>query len=70
MKERSGGVRASMVTTLPRPNRVYSTDRVCLDEGCDTRLSRYNKRDYCFAHAPVVYPVMRGRKPKDETRAA
>jgi hypothetical protein len=27
---------------------------------CDTRLSRYNNSEFCFRHAPVKYPRLRG----------
>ena len=36
-------------------------DRVCIEKECTTRLSRYNKRDHCYAHAPTKYPRLRGR---------
>jgi hypothetical protein len=47
---------------LPRPNRTYSQGRVCAQEGCDTRLSVYNKAQHCWAHKPVSYPVVRGAR--------
>jgi hypothetical protein len=30
---------------------------------CDTRLSKYNRRDKCWAHADMKVPRLRGRKP-------
>jgi hypothetical protein len=34
---------------------------VCIEKSCTTRLSSYNKRDHCFAHAPTRFPRLRGR---------
>ena len=44
-----------------RPSKTFMTGRVCADTGCDTRLSQYNRREYCYAHAPVKFPRVRGR---------
>ncbi|MCL1692148.1 MAG: hypothetical protein M3096_00545 [Actinomycetia bacterium] len=44
-----------------RPPKTYSTERLCASSGCDTKLSRYNRREFCFAHAPIKYPRLRGR---------
>lgn len=44
-----------------RAPKTYSTERLCAHEGCDTKLSRYNRREWCFAHAPTKYPRLRGR---------
>jgi hypothetical protein len=44
-----------------RPSRKFGEGRVCVDQNCDTRLSQYNRRDHCFAHAPVRFPRVRGR---------
>ena len=40
-------MRGAKVRQLPRPNRSYAKDRVCAAEGCDTRLSMYNRWDLC-----------------------
>jgi hypothetical protein len=29
-------------------------------ENCGVRLSRYNKSDHCFQHAPASFPRLRG----------
>jgi hypothetical protein len=34
--------------------RSFGEDRSCAASGCDTRLSRYNPDDYCFAHREQV----------------
>jgi hypothetical protein len=44
-----------------RPSKVTEGVRICVDEACATKLSRYNKRDHCNIHAPVTYPRVRGR---------
>ena len=46
---------------MTRPSRRYDKDRVCSDPECETRLSQYNRRDHCYAHAPVRFPRVRGR---------
>ena len=48
----SGGARAP---------KTYSTERQCAHKECETNLSRYNRREWCFAHAPTKYPRLRGR---------
>ncbi len=35
--------------------------RHCAKKDCETTLSRYNKREYCYAHAPTKFPRLRGR---------
>jgi hypothetical protein len=44
-----------------RPPKVHSEQRTCAKRGCDTTLSRYNRREYCYAHAPTKFPRLRGR---------
>ena len=44
-----------------RPPPVYSDQRTCVSKGCKTRLSKYNRREHCFAHAPTKFPRLRGR---------
>lgn len=59
--------RGASVRTLPRPNKQYSTGRVCAEPGCETKLSRYNKWVYCWQHEPVHSYIPRGkRKSKKE----
>ncbi|MDE0377311.1 MAG: hypothetical protein OXK16_15315 [bacterium] len=43
-----------------RPSRSYQSGRVCRLDGCSTKISIYNRRDYCNAHAPVNFPRVRG----------
>jgi len=35
--------------------------KTCAMDGCSTQLSRYNRRDHCYAHAPTKFPRLRGR---------
>jgi len=44
-----------------RAPRVYSDQRRCAAKKCTTRLSKYNRREHCFAHAPTKFPRLRGR---------
>ena len=44
-----------------RAPKVAGGERTCVVDSCDTRLSRYNKREYCYTHAPVRFPRLRGR---------
>ena len=32
------------------PARTYGTGRICAEEDCTTKLSRYNAEDMCYAH--------------------
>ena len=52
-----------MASTNGRPRRkpkTYGRDRVCATEGCTVRLSRYNRAEQCFNHAPARFPRLRG----------
>jgi hypothetical protein len=44
-----------------RAPKTYSETRTCAQRGCATTLSRYNRRDHCYAHAPTKFPRLRGR---------
>ena len=44
-----------------RAPKAHSEDRTCARDGCDTLLSRYNKREFCYSHAPTKFPRLRGR---------
>lgn len=43
-----------------RKPKTYGEDRVCDQEGCHTRLSRYNRQHFCSAHARIRFPRVRG----------
>ncbi len=44
-----------------RAPRTYDEDRRCAHKGCTTTLSKYNRREHCYAHAPTRFPRLRGR---------
>jgi len=48
-------------TGATRAPKTYSDDRTCAESSCETRLSQYNRREWCYAHAPTKYPRLRGR---------
>lgn len=54
--------RGARVRELAKPNRTYSGNRVCAAEGCATKLSVYNKWQYCWQHEPVHSYVPRGKR--------
>lgn len=54
-------MKGASIKGVTRPSREFGGGRVCSEKSCDTKLSRYNRREHCFAHAPVKYPRVRGR---------
>lgn len=57
----STGVRAHPLGGGPqRKVRTFPTGRVCAQPRCQTVISRYNRADYCFGHAPATYRRLRG----------
>ena len=54
--------RGASVRTRERPDRQYAGDRVCAERGCETKLSRYNKWQFCWQHEPVHSYVPRGKR--------
>lgn len=58
-------MRASTIGRARRRPKTYGTDRVCASEHCDVRLSRYNRAEHCFAHAPARFPRLRGEFTED-----
>lgn len=44
-----------------RPSRSYEKGRTCKIEECPTKISMYNRREYCHVHAPLKFPRVRGR---------
>jgi hypothetical protein len=56
----SATMRATTAGRARRRPKTYGESRVCESDACDTRLSRYNRNEYCFQHAPVKFPRMRG----------
>lgn len=65
------GFRGQSVRSLPRANKQYTADRTCAASGCNTKLSIYNKWEYCWQHEPVHTYVARGkRRSRKEMEAA
>ena len=56
-------IRGQRPLALPRASQKYPEGRVCDHPGCETKLSTYNRRDRCWAHAEMKVPRLRGRKP-------
>lgn len=54
-------VKGATIKGVNRPSKDFGAGRVCKDAECETKISRYNRREYCYAHAPVKYPRVRGR---------
>ena len=55
-------IRGARTRELPKPNRTYGEGRVCAHEGCETRISVYNRSEFCWAHTPVRFPLTRGER--------
>jgi len=53
-------MRASSVGRARRRPKTYGEKRVCSTKNCAVQLSRYNKADNCFNHAPARFPRLRG----------
>lgn len=53
-------MRASTLGRTRRRPKTFGEGRTCQDDGCTTRLSRYNKAAFCFNHAPARFPRLRG----------
>lgn len=53
-------LRASSVGRARRRPKTFGENRVCSTTGCETKLSRYNRADNCFSHAPARFPRLRG----------
>lgn len=56
-----GPIQGAKISALPRRNTRYEADRTCSFPDCTTKLSIYNRRDTCFAHAGFKIPRLRGR---------
>ena len=56
-------IRGAKAQALPRASQRFPKGRVCAQPDCETRLSTYNRRDRCWAHAEMKVPRLRGRKP-------
>lgn len=63
MGSKQNAIRGQRPVGLPRASQTFPKDRVCDYPGCETKLSTYNRRDKCWAHAEMKVPRLRGRKP-------
>ena len=54
-------VRGAAIKGMTRPSKRFSDDRICAKRGCETKLSQYNKNEYCHSHAPIRFPRVRGK---------
>jgi hypothetical protein len=54
-------MRGTRIKGKLRAPKAKDGDRRCAADGCSTLLSRYNKSEFCYAHAPTKYPRLRGR---------
>lgn len=57
----SDTVRGAAIKGVTRPSKRFETGRVCAKKGCPTKLSQYNKAEFCHVHAPVRFPRVRGK---------
>jgi hypothetical protein len=60
---KESAIRGQKALALPRASKREARGRVCAQEGCETQLSTYNRRERCWAHAEMKVPRLRGRKP-------
>jgi hypothetical protein len=58
-------LRASTVGRARRRPKTFGEGRVCADESCSVQLSRYNRAEHCFNHAPARFPRLRGEFTKE-----
>jgi len=61
----SSNLLASQVKPGIRRSKKYASGRVCDFIDCETVLSTYNKKRFCFTHAPISYPRVRGHLPRE-----
>lgn len=54
-------VRGQRVLDKGRAPKAVEEQRVCAKKSCSTTLSRYNRKTFCYAHAPTKFPRLRGR---------
>jgi hypothetical protein len=62
----SGALVASQVKPGVRRSKKYGSGRVCKFITCETVLSTYNKKKFCFTHSPISYPRVRGHIPREQ----
>lgn len=60
MTEPMETIMGAQPSRVRRP-RTYKPGRVCARAGCPTKLSVYNRREFCNTHLPLRFPRVRGR---------
>ena len=55
-------LKGTMHYEATRSSKQYGEGRLCAEESCETTLSRYNRDDKCFLHAPKRAGRVRGWK--------
>lgn len=53
-------MRASTVGRARRRPKTFEEGRECGSDECTVQLSRYNRAEFCFNHAPARFPRLRG----------
>jgi hypothetical protein len=66
MREDTLEYRGAQVRALPRRNRTFGAGRTCAEPECVTRLSIYNRSEFCWQHEPVRTYVARGKRKRRE----
>ena len=54
-------VKGQRVLDNGRAPKAIEEQRVCATKACTTTLSKYNRKEFCYAHAPTKFPRLRGR---------
>ena len=62
----SSNLVASQVKPGIRKSKKYASGRGCEFINCETVLSTYNKKKFCFTHSPISYPRVRGHLPREQ----
>jgi hypothetical protein len=70
MRDDSLEYRGAKVREVPRKNQTYAAGRTCSEPGCSTKLSIYNRSEFCWQHEPVHAFVARGKRKSKSAQAA
>jgi len=61
-------VSGSLVRGVRRKPKRHAEGRVCAKSACTTKISVYNKTEFCNPHKPFKAPRVRGRVPAGTRR--
>jgi hypothetical protein len=53
-------MKGSKTRYATRKGKQFGENRVCIEEGCEQILSKYNSRKECFQHHKFKQPRVRG----------